>query len=630
MNLLSVENLSKSYGEKLLFDQITFGIEKGQKTALVARNGTGKTTLLNIITGLELPDEGTVTLRRDTRMAYLPQANDPAFSGSVLDTILDANTPMIAAVRDYEYSMEAYRRDATEAHRRAMEKSLETMDRLDAWNYENEIKEVLFRFQIKDLFASYSQLSGGERKKVALAKTLLSDADLWVLDEPTNHLDIKMIEWLENFLATANKSLLLVTHDRFFLDKVCDDILEIDRTKLYKYRGNYAYFLEKKAERLANQAAEQERYRNLYRQELGWIHASVQARGTKAKARKDHFEEVKEKAFAETRKEESGFSVQAERIGNKILEIDNLDFAFPGKPILQDFSYIFKKGERCGIVGPNGCGKSTFLKLLMGELRPDAGKISVGETIVFGYYSQDGLTDAYRGKRVIDIVKEHAEIVRMADGHEWTASHFLNHFGFGHDVQYTFYEDLSGGQKRKLYLLMVLMRNPNFLVLDEPTNDFDIDTMNLLEDFLLHFKGCLLVVSHDRWFMNKLVDHIFVFRGDGKVKDFYGNYSDYKAYSTKLEKGLQLKDKAEKPQAVKPVKEVVKPRLSYKERKEMETLESDIEALEQEKAALDALFASPEGAADKLSEASARYQSLQDELDTKSMRWLELSEKEQN
>ena len=627
MNLLSVENLSKSYGEKPLFDRITFGIEKGQKSALIARNGTGKTTLLNIIMGVDLPDAGTVTLRKDTRIAYLPQANDPAFSGSILDTVLDANTPLIAAVRDYEYSMEAYRREATEAHRQAMEKSLETMDRLQAWNYENEIKEVLYRFQIRDLFAPLAQLSGGERKKVALAKTLLSDADLWILDEPTNHLDIKMIEWLEGFLAAAGKSLLLVTHDRFFLDKICDDILEIDHTKLYKYRGNYSYFLDKKAERLANQAAEQERYRNLYRQELGWIRASVQARGTKAKARKDHFEEIRGKAFAPVSKEEAGFSVQTERIGNKILEIDNLDFAFPDKTILKDFSYIFKRGERCGVVGPNGCGKSTFLKLLMGELKPDAGKISVGETIVFGYYSQDGLTDAYRGKRVIDIVKERAEIVRMADGHEWTASHFLNHFGFGHDVQFTFYEDLSGGQKRKLYLLMVLMRNPNFLVLDEPTNDFDIDTMNLLEDFLLHFQGCLLVVSHDRWFMDKLVDHIFVFQGDGKVKDFYGNYSDYKAYSQMLEKGMQLKAKAEKPQTVKPVKPEEKPKLSYKERREMESLEAEIEALEKEKAALDALFADPEGAADRLTEASARYQELQDELDVKSMRWLELSEK---
>lgn len=578
--------------------------------------------------GVDLPDAGTVTLRRDTRIAYLPQANDSAFSGSILDTVLDANTPLIAAVRDYEYSMEAYRREATEAHRSAMEKSLEAMDRLQAWNYENEIKEVLYRFRIKDLFAPLSRLSGGERKKVALAKTLLSDADLWILDEPTNHLDIKMIEWLEGFLATAGKSLLLVTHDRFFLDKICDDILEIDNTRLYKYRGNYSYFLDKKAERLANQAAEQERYRNLYRQELGWIRASVQARGTKAKARKNHFEEIREKAFVPVGREEAGFSVQTERIGNKILEIDNLDFAFPDKTILKDFSYIFKKGERCGIVGPNGCGKSTFLKLLMGELKPDAGKISVGETIVFGYYSQDGLTDAYCGKRVIDIVKEHAEIVRMADGHEWTASHFLNHFGFGHEVQFTFYEDLSGGQKRKLYLLMVLMRNPNFLVLDEPTNDFDIDTMNLLEDFLLHFQGCLLVVSHDRWFMDKLVDHIFVFQGDGKVKDFYGNYSDYKEYSQMLEKGMQLKAKAEKPQTAKPVKTEEKPKLSYRERREMESLEAEIDALEKEKAALDALFADPEGAADRLAEASVRYQELQDELDVKSMRWLELSEKE--
>ena len=335
MNLLSVENLSKSYGERLLFDHISFGLERGQKTALVARNGTGKSTLLNIIAGLEQPDEGTVTMRKDLRIAYLPQANEAGADGSVLDAVTDAAAPRFAAVRDYEYSMEAYRREPSETHKAAMERSLEAMDRLQAWNYENQVKEVLFRFGIRDLFAPLSQLSGGERKKVALARTLLSDAELWILDEPTNHLDIKMVEWLEDFLADAGKTILLVTHDRFFLDKVCDDIIELDRTQLYKYKGRYNYFLEKKAERLANMAAEQERYRTLYRRELEWIHASVQARGTKAKARKDHFEVLKERAFAETRHEEAGFSVQAERIGNKILEIDNLDFSFPDKPILR-------------------------------------------------------------------------------------------------------------------------------------------------------------------------------------------------------------------------------------------------------------------------------------------------------
>lgn len=629
MNLLSVENLSKSYGERLLFDHISFGLEKGQKTALVARNGTGKSTLLNIIAGLEQPDEGTVTMRKDLRIAYLPQANEAGAEGSVLDAVTDAAAPRFAAVRDYEYSMEAYRRDPSETHKAAMERSLEAMDRLQAWNYENQVKEVLFRFGIRDLFAPLSQLSGGERKKVALARTLLSDAELWILDEPTNHLDIKMVEWLEDFLADAGKTILLVTHDRFFLDKVCDDIIELDRTQLYKYKGRYNYFLEKKAERLANMAAEQERYRTLYRRELEWIHASVQARGTKAKARKDHFEVLKERAFTETRHEEAGFSVQAERIGNKILEIDNLDFSFPDKPILRDFSYVFKRRERCGVVGPNGCGKSTFLKLLLGGLKPDAGRITVGETIVFGYYSQDGLPESCRGKRVIEIVKEHAEVVRMADGHEWTASHFLNHFGFGHDVQYTYYEDLSGGQKRKLYLLMVLMGNPNFLVLDEPTNDFDIDTMNLLEDFLLNFEGCLLVVSHDRWFMNKLVDHIFVFEGGGKVKDFYGNYSEYKASELQLEKGRQMLAKAEKrPVEPRPAKRENANKLTYKEKKEMERLEEDIAALEEEKKELDNLFANPEGAAEKLAEASVRYQEVQRLLDDYSMRWLELSEKE--
>lgn len=628
MNLLNVENLSKSYGERLLFDKVSFGLEKGQKTALVARNGTGKSTLLNILAGLELPDEGRVILRKDTRIAYLPQANDAGMGGSVLDFLLDSNTPLIAAVRAYTYCTEAYRLQATETNRKAMEQSWETMDRLQAWNAENEIREVLSRFRITDVFAPLSQLSGGERKKAALAKTLLSDAELWILDEPTNHLDIQMIEWLEVFLAAAEKTLLLVTHDRFFLDKVCDDILELDQTKLYKYKGDYAYFLDKKAERVANREAEWERYRQWYRQELKWIHASVQARGTKAKARKDRFETLKDKVMTEVTAEESAFSVQAGRIGNKILELHNVDFSFPGKPIVKDFSYTFKKGERCGVVGPNGCGKSTFLRMILGELRQQAGKINIGETVVFGYYSQDGLSESYNGRRVIDIVKEKSEWVRMADGHEWSASHFLSRFGFGYDTQYTFYEDLSGGQQRKLYLLMVLMRNPNFLVLDEPTNDFDIDTMNLLEDFLLHFPGCLLVVSHDRWFMDKIADHLFVFQGDGKVKDFYGNYSGYKQYMQQLEKGRQLR-KAEAPPVEKPVRS--KPeanRLTYKERKEMESLEAEIAALEEEKKRLDALFAAPDGDSARLNEALERYPVLQEALDEKSLRWLELSEKD--
>ncbi|MBO4282443.1 MAG: ABC-F family ATP-binding cassette domain-containing protein [Bacteroidales bacterium] len=628
MNLLSVENLSKSYGERLLFDKVSFGLEKGQKTALVAKNGTGKSTLLNILAGLDLPDEGRVILRKDTRIAYLPQANEAGAGDSVLDFLLDSNTPLIAAVREYTRCTEAFRLQATEANRQAMERSWETMDRLQAWNAENEIREVLSRFRITDLFAPLSRLSGGERKKAALAKTLLSDAELWILDEPTNHLDIQMIEWLEAFLAAADKTLLLVTHDRFFLDKVCDDILELDQTKMYKYKGDYAYFLEKKAERAANREAEWERYRQWYRQELKWIHASVQARGTKAKARKDHFEKLKDRVMVERPEDEAAFSVQAGRIGNKILEVHNVDFSYPGKPVLKDFSYTFKRGERCGVVGPNGCGKSTLLRLLLGELRQQAGKISVGETVVFGYYSQDGLPETYNGRRVIDIVKEKSEWVRMADGHEWSASHFLSRFGFAYDTQYTFYEDLSGGQKRKLYLLMVLMRNPNFLVLDEPTNDFDIDTMNLLEDFLLHFPGCLLVVSHDRWFMDKIADHLFVFQGDGKVKDFYGNYSDYKAYRQQLEKGMQQLRKESAIPAAKPERKPDPKCLTYKERKEMESLEADIEALEEEKKQLDALFAAPDGDAERLNEALGRYPVLQGLLDEKSLRWLELSEKE--
>lgn len=627
MNLLSVENLSKSYGETLLFDQISFGIEKGQKTALIARNGTGKSTLLNILVGKDIPDEGSVTFRKDSQIAYLPQDNDFGFEGSVLDTIFDSNTPFISAVRNYEYALNRYQSLSSDESRVALENSMEAMELQHAWNYENQVKEILHRFGIRDMFAPWSSLSGGEKKKVALSKVLLSEADLWILDEPTNHLDIQMIEWLEEFLTDAGKSLLLVTHDRFFLDNVCDDILEIDNTKLYKYKGKYSYFLEKKAERIAAQAAEQERYRNLYRQELVWMRASVQARGTKAKARKDHFEELKEKAFAPVSKEEAGFSVQAERVGKKILEISNLDFSYPSKVILKDFSYIFKRNERCGVVGPNGCGKSTFLKLIVGELQAQAGKIDVGETIVFGYYSQSGLPATNQGKRVIDIVREQGDMVRMADGHIWSASHFLNHFGFTYDIQYTYYEDLSGGQKRKLYLLLVLMKNPNFLILDEPTNDFDIDTMNLLEDFLLHFQGCLLVVSHDRWFMDKLMEHLFVFQGEGKIKDFYGNYSDWHQHQKQLERGQMLKARSEKPVQAKLPRMEAKKKLTYREEREFAALNEEIAALESEKEALNQLFAHPEGDTEQLKAAAERYRLLQLELDEKTMRWFELSEK---
>ena len=628
MNYLSVENLSKWYGDKRIFENISFGINKGQKVALIAKNGIGKTSLLNIINGQDIADGGRVTLRGDVRVGYLPQLFDNKENISVFDAIFDAKNSVTDAIKEYETSLMAYHANPVAENQQIMEKAVEKMDNLQAWDFESRVKEMLYRFDIQNVFKNMQELSGGQRKKVALVKVLLSDVDFLILDEPTNHLDIEMIEWLENFLLTANTTLLMVTHDRFFLNRVCDEILELDGGNLYRYKGKYDYFLEKKAERIANMTAEIERAKSLYRAELEWIRATPSARTTKAKARIDSFDAIKQKAFTSIEQKNRSFAVKTERIGNKILEINNLDFAFADKVILNDFSYIFKRGERCGVVGRNGSGKTSFLRLIMNELRPNAGKITAGETVVFGYYSQDGLSAANNGKRVIDIVKEHAEMIRMAAGNYISASAFLNHFGFTFENQYTYFENLSGGQRRKLHLLMVLLKNPNFLILDEPTNDFDIETLTILEDFLLQFTGCLLVVSHDRWFMDKLVDHIFIMNEGGKVKDFYGNYSDYKTDLQKKERFAKLQQKNEKQVVVKEQKTINSNKRTYKEQKEFESLEVEIPAMEQEKADLLNRLSGGESSTETLTAWSQRYAELDAELDEKTMRWIELSEKE--
>ena len=636
MNYLTVENLSKTYGEKLLFHDITFGLEKGQKSALIAKNGTGKSTLLNIIAGLEQPDEGQVVVRKDITVSYLPQIDDFNDNVPVLDAIFDSQTPEIQAVKEYETCMalmdEAHAAgEASPELEQRMHHAIEGMDRLHAWDFESKVKEILSRFGIEDVFKSVGELSGGQRKKTALAKTLIADTDLLILDEPTNHLDIEMIEWMENYLSHANITLLMVTHDRHFLDKVCNDIFEIENGNLYHYRGKYDYYLEKKAERITIENAEHDKIKQLYLKELEWVHTSPQARTSKSRARIQGFEQLKEAVSRKVEKPAESFHVEPERLGNKILEINNLDFSFGDKVLLDDFSYVFKRGEKCGIVGKNGTGKSTFLKLIVGQLKPNAGKIVAGQTIQFGYYSQEGMQIA-GNRRIIDIVKEYAEVIRTETGNYIGASQFLNHFGFKYEQQYTYFEDLSGGEKRKLYLLITLMRNPNFLILDEPTNDFDIDTLNRLEDLLYHYKGCVLIVSHDRWFMNKLVDHIFVFNGDGKVKDFYGNYTDYKLAR---DKELRIEKRVEKLQRQSEVKEdkvekkVNSNKLTFKEKKEFESLELEIEELEKEKKGLLDRMNSGEGSSEELVEWGNRYQQVEALLDEKSMRWLELSEKEE-
>lgn len=633
MNYLTVEKLSKSIGEKELFSEITFGLEKGQKTALIARNGTGKSTLLNIIAGYDVPDSGQVVIRNDITVSYLPQMDRFADNFSVLDAIFDAQTPTIQAIKEYEACMVLAETEHENVEvQQHLQKAIMEMDRLHAWDFEAKAKEILSRFGIHDIFKNINELSGGQRKKAALAKTLIADTDLLILDEPTNHLDVEMIEWLENYLKSANVTLLMVTHDRYFLDQVCNDIIELDHGQLYHYRGKYDYFIEKKAERLANAAAENEKLRQLFRKELEWVHTSPQARTTKARARINAFEELKKEVSKAPEQKQEGFKVRTERLGNKILEINNLDFAYPDNVLLDDFSYIFKKGEKCGIVGPNGTGKSTFLKLIMGELQADGGKITPGLTIQFGYFSQDGLP--YSGnKRIIDLVKEQAEVIRMDNGNYMGASQFLNHFGFKYEQQYTYYEDLSGGEKRKLHLLITLLKNPNFLILDEPTNDFDIDTLNLLEDFLENYTGCILMVSHDRWFMNKLVDHIFVFEGHGKIKDYYGNYTEYRIERDKELKLQKRIAKINAPAATeesksKPSRATNPNKMTFKERKEFETLEVEIEQLEKEKAELIEKMNSGAGSPQELTDWSRRYQEVETSLDDKSMRWLELSEKE--
>ena len=629
MNYLSIEKLSKSVGEKLLFDQITFGIEKGDKTALIAKNGAGKSTLLNIIAGLEIADEGEVVFRNNITVSYLPQVDNFTNNFLVIDTIFDTQTPVVQAIKEYETALSLSQQNDSPDRQKRLNHAIEEMDRLNAWNFEFRAKEILSRFGINDIFKNVGELSGGQRKKTALAKTLIAETDLLILDEPTNHLDIEMIEWLEEFLSTSNTTLLMVTHDRYFLNHVCNNIIELDNHTLYSYRGKYDYFLEKKAERLANTVAEQEKIRQLYRTELEWVHTSPQARTTKAKARIQSFEKLKEEATRKREAKTEAFQVRTERIGNKILEINNLDFSYGDNVLLDDFSYIFKKGEKCGIVGKNGSGKSTLLKLIMGEIKSYEGKIIHGLTIQFGYFSQDGLPFA-GNKRVIELVKEQAEVIRMENGNYIGASQFLNYFGFKYDQQYTYYEDLSGGEKRKLHLLITLLKNPNFLILDEPTNDFDIDTLNLLEDFLYHYKGCLLVVSHDRWFMDKLVDHIFIFEGNGKIKDHYGNYTEYRLAAQKAQRLAKQQQKSAAAAIAQP-KSSSKPtanKRTFKENQEFERLETEIGLLEEEKNTLVAHLNSGNGNSEDLLAWSNRYQLVDEELEVKTMRWLELGEKE--
>lgn len=540
MNYLSVETLSKSFGERKLFQNISFGLDQGQKVALVGINGAGKSTLMKIIMGLEVADTGQVAVNQQVKVAYVHQ--NPVFSGdlSIYQTIFDGSSnATLKVIEDYQKAMLDSENGKDNSD--LLQSIFEKMDQLEAWDFEYQVKEVLGKLGLHDTGISVGNLSGGQRKRVALAKAILEKPDLLLLDEPTNHLDLETIEWLEEYLSKSNLALFMVTHDRYFLEKVTNQILELDNGSIHRYMGNYGYFLEKKAERREIEATELDKAKSLYKKELDWIRRQPKARSTKAKYRVDAFEDTKEKAFNKREEREIELSVTSQRLGNKIIEIEKLNKSFDDKKIVEDFSYTFKKGDKIGIVGPNGAGKTTFLNMITGALAPDSGKVAIGQTTAFGYYRQE--EDSFdEDKRLLDIVKEVAEVVTIAGGATITVAQFLNKFGFPPKQQHTPIAKLSGGERRRLQLLMILIKSPNFLILDEPTNDLDIVTLNTLEEFLDNFPGCLIIVSHDRYFMDRLVEHLFVFEGEGQIKDFPGNYTDFREWE-KEEKLIQKEDK---------------------------------------------------------------------------------------
>ncbi len=643
---LQVENLTKSFGDLVLFDNLSFGIGEGDRVGLIAKNGTGKTTLLNILTGHEDYDSGTITFRRDLKVAYLEQSPKFPTGSTVLEACFLSDSPVVRAIAAYE---QALQQSATGANEEILQEAMTRMDQLGAWNYETRIKQILSRLNINDFDQPTDKLSGGQAKRVALANALITEPDLLILDEPTNHLDLEMTAWLEEYLAKTKLTLLMVTHDRYFLDRVCTEILEIDHRHCYSYKGNYSYYLEKRQERIDAAEAQRDSDRNLYRKELEWMRRQPQARGTKSRARIESFYELEERLRKEREAGKVRLDVKAAYIGKKIFEVKELSKRFGDKIILDHFSYTFSRYEKMGIIGNNGTGKSTFIKMLLGIVSPDSGTIDIGETVRFGYYSQEGIQFDENAK-VIDVVTEIAENIELSDGRRMSASQFLQYFLFTPQTQYNFVSKLSGGERRRLYLCTILMRNPNFLVLDEPTNDLDIVTLQVLEEYLQSYSGCLIVISHDRYFMDKVPDHLLVFEGNGKIKDFPAGYSRYLEWK-------QLKESEEAQAAAKNAPKnlnatktgnnnraesttdqaqegtkgnsnrTAKPRkLSFNEKREMEQLEKLIPELEAEKAALEVEMSSGTLPIDELTAKSVRISELIDQIDSASMRWLELSE----
>ncbi len=626
MNLLSVDRLSKAYGDKILFEQISFGLHKGDKTALIADNGTGKSTLLKILSGKDFADNGSFVFRDDLRLAYLEQ--HPLFEAgiTVAELIKTHETFIRKLINNYENALKQQAKEDSPANRQRLDKLTNEMDKRSAWDYDRRLAEMLTRFGIVNLDQKTDTLSGGQNKRLAMALSLMDDPELLLFDEPTNHLDIEMIEWLEQYLSTSSVTLLMVTHDRYFLDRICNQILELTDGELFLHQGNYAYFLEKRAERMNARQMEIDKAAKLMKKELDWMRRMPKARTHKSKSRIDAFYETKEKAHSGTNRQEIKLETQNRRLGGKIIELKHLKKSYGNLKILNDFSYLFKRGERIGIIGKNGTGKTTFLNMLTGQEQPDSGSIEKGDTIVPAYYRQEGLK-TNGDKTVLEVVKEIAEIIYLDKGKSMTASQFLNYFLFPPKMQQTPVSKLSGGELRRLYLLTVLIKNPNFLILDEPTNDLDILTLNKLEEFLTDFKGCLLLVSHDRYLLDRLSDHLFIFEGDGKIRDYYGTYTEYH-FAQEKEKKAEKKAKAEEKPQQKKISKPQKARLSFNEKREYEKLEAEINKLEIEKNELETLINSGNLDYQQLEETASRIGTLIDLIDEKTLRWMELDEKQ--
>ena len=618
MNYLSVENISKSYGERILFQELFFGLSKGDKMALIANNGTGKSSMLKIIAGKDVSKSGKITLRNGIRIGYLEQ--DPIFNEAftIKEFLDNSNSEIMQIIKGYDKALELQTNDFNDATSQRFQEASLLMDKANAWNFNNELNQILSRFKIDDLNQNLKDLSGGQRKRLSLATLIMDAPELLLLDEPTNHLDIEMIEWLEDYLKTQNITLLMITHDRYFLDRVCNHILELEDGKLYHHKGNYSYFLQKRAEREANFNTEISKAGRLMKKELEWIRKTPQARTTKSKARVDNFENIKQKANSKKVKQELKLEVKMSRVGGKILELKKVYKSYGDLTILSGFDYVFKNGERIGIIGDNGVGKSTFLNIITQKEKADSGKINIGETIVYGYFNQKGI-ELKDDKRVIEVLKDIADVIIMANGSKISASQLLEHFMFDGQMQYTYVSKLSGGEKRRLYLLTVLMKNPNFLILDEPTNDLDLLTLNKFEEFLMDFKGCLILVSHDRYFMDKLTDHLFVFRGNGLIEDHYCSYSELRI--------KQNKEKNENRKEQKKENHRNDQKITYLEKKEYKNLERQIRKLEQEKNSIEISFKDSTMEYEIMMKKSKKLEELNKKIDDKMIRWMELEEK---